>query len=348
MRFHKFFSRFLGSLVSGITALLLALLLLGVAGCSSQSTSSYGKEIGGFLGGDQGVVINVIDGAPPSVIQDASLTPFSFVITLENVGEAKIGKDTQNPFVMARIMGINPRDFGLTEDTAIKKLGESLESAKKNIDGSITPGEITYLSFEDLAYKNNIDTSAAVTFRAEVCYDYESYASAKFCMKNDFVESAEDSTICMLRGPRPYGNSGAPLHVTEVYQAPVNQDTIQLNFNIEHFGNGIYFYRNTPKDNYDSCVFSDMDPNIYKLELIVEPVQKDTYEINCMRLDEKVAGGGAKGIVRSSMNAPIAVSCFIKRTKPTEVRVYEDLVKITLRYRYGEFLEVPVLIQGHP
>ncbi|MBN1793120.1 hypothetical protein JW826_05545 [Candidatus Woesearchaeota archaeon] len=336
---------------SYVKLILVALILFSCSlftSCSSNNPEVGGGEIGGFLGGDRGLAIQLIDGAPPSVIQDASLTPFSVVFAIENLGEAKIGPKTDNPLIIARLMGINPKDFSLTLDSATQRLKDGLENAKRNIDGSITMGEITHVAFDNLAYIHDLETTASLTLRGELCYDYESYATAKFCMKKDFVESAEDASICMLRGPRPYGNSGAPLHITGVQQAPINKDTIQINFVIEHFGNGAYFYRNQPKDDYDACEFNDMNPNMYKLEVIVEPVQKGTYEIKCMRLDEATPEGGVKGVVRTNLDAPLPLSCFIKRTKPTEQRIYEDLLKFTLRYRYGEFVEVPLLIQAHP
>jgi hypothetical protein len=117
---------------------------------------------------------------------------------------------------------------------------------------------------------------------------------------------------------------------------------------IEHLGNGMFFYRDQYKDLFDACVFNDMNPDIYKLEVFVEPVQKDIYDIKCLRLDNKLARGGASGTVRMFEGAPLTISCFLTRTKPMSVRVYTDLLNIKLRYRYGEFIEVPILIQGHP
>jgi hypothetical protein len=328
---------------------LLGIVILTLAGCVGKiSTRTSTQELGGFLGGDEGLVIKVLEGAPPKVIQDKGLTPFTFLLTLENAGEARVGAGTDNPLVIARLLGIQQKNFGLTQETAAKRFDGSLEKARRNIDGTISPGEITDFAFENMSYFGAVPDSMAFTIRAEVCYDYESFATTKFCMKKDIFESAQDSTICMLKGPRDVGNSGAPLHVTSVDEAPMAPNQIQLNFNIEHYGHGVYFARNEPADDYDACVFSDTDPNIYKIEVTVEPVQQDTYSLNCLRLDEKLEGGGVRGVIRTVTDAPTSVSCFITRTKDTGQRVYEDLLNIKLRYRYGEFVEVPILVQGHP
>ena len=343
------FFRFSGEKSLFVAFALLSIILL--SGCSKGPGFAGGKnvqQLGGFLGGDRGLALKVIAGAPPEVVQDRGLTPFSFLMTLENVGEAKVGEGTDNPLIIVRLLGIVHKDFGLTPESGAKRIAGPLEPARRNIDGTITPGEITEAIFDNMAYKPAVLDSATLTIRAEACYDYESIATTKFCMKKDFFESSQDSSICVLKGPRAVGNSGAPLHVASVEEAPINENTIQLNFRIEHAGRGVFFYRNTPKDNYDACEFNDLNPNIYKVEVLVEPVQKGTYSTDCIRLDEKIDGGGSKGVIRSPLGAPISITCFVKRETPTEQRVYEDLLNIRLRYRYGEFLEVPVLIQSHP
>jgi hypothetical protein len=325
------------------------LLLFLLAACTGQkNVPGPDTDLGGFLGGDSGLIIRILEGAPPKVIQDRGLTPFSFMITLENAGETKVGPGTDSPLLLARLVGVMNKDWGLTEESAVKTITTPLESAKRNIDGTITPGEMTEATFENLAYGPFVAESMAFTMRAEVCYDYESYATTQFCMKKDVVESSQDMTICMLKGPRPVGNSGAPLHVTAVEEAPLTPEKIQLNFRIEHTGRGVFFYRNVPKDNYDACVFSDLNPNIYKLEVVVDPVQQGMYSVECLRLDEQLPGGGVHGVVRMPFGAPLAITCFVTRTKETSQRVYTDLLNIKLRYRYGEFVEVPILVQGHP
>jgi hypothetical protein len=319
--------------------------------------SKKNNVIGGFVGGPEGLRIRLMEGAPPSVIQDSSTTPFSFIISIENAGEAPVGPGTDNPLILARLGGVVLSDFGLTRQSSVKQLNEKLEPAKRNYDDTTTPGEINYIGFEDLLYKREVADSEALTLRAELCYDYETYVSAKFCMKKDILEMPEDSTICVLRGDKPFGNSGGPLQVTRVEEAPINSNTVQINFNIEHVGKGFFFYRNTPKDLYDACVFNDADPNIYKLEVSVEPVQKELYSLDCQRLSNIGSGalappaareaetGTVSGVIRMVDGAPLSISCFLSRTKPMENRVYEDMLSIRLRYRYGEFIEQPMLIQ---
>jgi len=327
--------------------IMVLLSLFFLAGCSSGK-EAFVNGVGGFLGGNTGLKVSVMEGAPPQVIQASGIVPFSVIIPLENVGEALVGTGTDNPLILVRLAGIMYNNFGLTPETAAKTLNAKLEPAKKNFDNTVLPGEISYVSFDNLAYKPAVFESLSLPIRIEACYDYESYATTQFCMKRDVLESWEDASICTLRGLKPVGSSGAPLHVTMVEEAPISNNTVQINFMIEHLGDGMFFYRDQYKDLFDACVFSDMNPDIYKLEVFVEPVQKNAYDVKCLRLDNKLDGGGAYGVVRMFEGAPLTISCFLTRTKPMGVRVYTDLLNIRLRYRYGEFIEVPILIQGHP
>ena len=323
-----------------------ALSVLLLSACSPIGSKNPMGD--GFAGGDNGLKVSLTAGAPPPVIQDEALTPFSFVVNLENLGEAPVGPGTENPLIIVRLLGVVLKDFGMTSESATQRVNLPLEHARKNIDGTITPGEITAVTFDNLAYKPNVFDSLAMTFRTEVCYDYSSEATVKFCMKKDFIESSQDSSICMLKGPREVGNSGAPIHVVSVDEAPVNADTVQLNFKIAHAGKGVFFARSNLASDYDGCVMDERNPDLYKMEVEITPSQTNSYSFDCIHLDEKLTNGGAKGVVRAPLGAPLSLTCFVKRTVPIDTRVYEDLLSVKIRYRYGEFLEVPILVQGHP
>ena len=324
-----------------IAGLLCAMLLF-----SSCSGNGRGLQaMTGFVGGNTGLKIGVMDGVPPKVVQGGGKNPFSFILMIENVGEAPVGPGTDNPLIIARLTGILPSSFGMTDSGSAKTLDSTISPARKNYDGSDSPGEISQISFENLVYTHQVFESLSLTIRAEVCYDYESYATVKFCMKKDVLENYQDLSICSLNGYQPVGSSGAPLHIAAVNEMAINNKTVQLNLLIEHLGRGVFFLRNSPKDLFDTCVFNDMDPNIYKLEVFVEPVNAGAYDISCVRLDEKLEDGGAHGIVRMYQGAPLTISCLVTQARPVDMRVYQDLLKVKLRYRYGEFLEVPILIQ---
>jgi hypothetical protein len=335
--FKNFFSLFL--FIISLSSVIL------FAGCSGGQ--GYG-DVGGFLGGSTGLRMGIEKEAPPSIILDAGTNPFSVVINLENVGEANVGPGTDNPLVMARLTGIDYNSFGLTPESAVKVLDEKLESAKRNFDGSAVSGEMNYLTFDNLAYGPDLAADLSLRLRIELCYDYESYASTTFCMKSSILKNWDDNSICEINGPKPVGNSGSPLHVTSVEERPVNDNTIQINFVIEHVGSGAFFYRASYSSLADICFFNEMDPNIDKFEVFFEPVQKGAYDIKCPRLDNQSSSSdGVRGVVKMVGGAPVAISCYLSRLTSTTVQAYTDLVNIRLRYRYGQYVELPMTVQAN-
>lgn len=328
----KFFSLFLILCVT-------MFLLLFVVGCSGGT--SVNNEIGGFIGGSTGLRMGIIDDAPPSTVFDGGVNPFSVVMVLENAGEASVGPGTDNPLVLARITGIEYTNFGYTPEQAVRSLNEKLESVKRNYDGSFIPGETTYVSFDNLVYSPDIASDLSLRIRAEVCYDYESYATTTFCMKSNLFNSWDDDSICSVRESKPVGNSGSPIQVTRVEEIPVSNNTVQMSFYIEHVGNGAFFQRSSYSSLSDVCLFNDANPDINKLEIFIEPVQGSSYSLRCPRL-----GGGASGVVTLVQGAPLTITCSLSRTNPTSVQSYKDIINIRMRYRYGEYVELPLTVQA--
>lgn len=334
--FKKFFSLFF--------AVIILFLILLLAGC--RPNGSWSNEIGGFVGGTTGMQMSILEDAPPRSVLDAGTNPFSVVINLQNLGETDIGPGTDNPLLMARITGIDYTNFGLTQDQAIKAINERLDSTKRNYDGTVIPGASTYVTFDDLAYQPDVSTELSFVIRAEICYDYESYATTTFCMKSNLFNSWDDNSICTVRESKPVGNSASPLHVTRVEEAPVSNDKIQINFYIEHVGSGAFFQRSSYSSLSDVCLFSEANPDINKVEVFVEPVQDNSYSLDCPRLSTSLPGGGASGVVTLYRGAPLGITCFLSRVDPTTVQAYKDIINIRMRYRYGEYFEIPIRIQS--
>jgi hypothetical protein len=327
-------------LIVSLSFLLISLL----SGCGGEPQPLIME---GFLGGNAGLKVDIMEDMPPPMII-VGVTPFSVSFSIENVGEAPVGTGTDNPLILARLTGISYPNFGLTELTAVQRLNAPIEPAKMLFDGTIVPGEVNFLSFDNLVYSSAVADTITLPLRLEMCYDYESYATTKFCMKKDVLDSREDSSLCTLRGEKPVGNSGSPIHITMVDERPVSNMTIQLNLLVEHVGTGIPFQRSTYTNLFEPCAFLDMNTDLFKFEMFVEPVQSGIYDIKCPRLESHIAGGGASGVVKMLDGAPVVITCFVTRTAPMSTRIYEDLMNIKLRYRYGEFMEIPLLIQGHP
>jgi len=321
-----------------ITALLIiaAMVVSGCAGGESQVDLSQT-----YIGGTEGIRAYLIEGMPPSQIHDGGSFPFGVGIAIENVGEADVGPNTANPFLIARLEGINPEQFGVNDDFIRQQINVPLTGARRNFDGTIFPGEITTINFEPLTYRPNIHGNTQFTIRADLCYDYETTATAQICIKDDVLENIQDTSICSLSGPKAPQNSGGPVHITSVVENPMSASKIQVNFVIEHVGTGEFFGRN-PEGSADQeiCDFSVRNINKYVVDVEVEPLSDSGITISCARFS-----GNRMGRVKLYQGAATTISCTLERTRPSAGRIFQDLLNIKLRYRYGQFIETPIVIQ---
>ncbi len=331
-----------------MSVILLALLLASCGGGEEKEQ----KDVTGFLGGSQGLRLGVIDGAPPPTVFDSGNMRFSVGMTMENVGEAAVGEGTENPFVLARLTGIKPKNLNRTEQQLIKRFEGSLQGAKKNVDGTKLPGEVGTILWEPLIYKYDIVRSQKFDMNAEVCYDYSTHATLKVCVKDDILEQAQDDTLCRLRTKLKPRNSGAPLHVVKADQSPAGDDRIQVNFQIKNVGDGVFFSR-ADDSGTGACSFARQNPNMYKALVVVEPVDRQNYGLNCRGLEGGKAGfegvtvppNAEFGVIKAHSDAPRSLTCFLEKKTDISGRVFQDLMDISIYYRYGEFLQIPLLVQ---
>ena len=115
---------------------MIVLLMIGLfvlVGCEQETALPSGKETP-FIGGTDGLLIDLLDDSPPEEVTDGGNYPFDVVVKLENAGEEMIVKDD----VIVEISGIDPREFGLTEEDLVKNPDEDLEATRKSSEGSKT------------------------------------------------------------------------------------------------------------------------------------------------------------------------------------------------------------------
>jgi len=317
-----------------ITALFLA------TSCTQTAQPGSGNTNAAFVGGTVGLNTYLIEGMPPPIINDANTFPFGFGIAIENQGEVDVGPGTDNPFVMVRLEGINPEQFGTTDADLRKVLDTPIKGSMRNYDGTIFPGEITSVLFEPLTYMPDIRGNTQFTIRADICYDYETDATALLCIKDDVLENIQDTSICSLTGEKNPQNSGGPIHVTSVVENPMAENKIQVNFKIEHVGIGEFFGRPTGSVESEICDFSTRNFNKYYVDVEVSPLQDSGLAVTCSRFS-----GSNSGRIKLYQGAATTISCTIERTRTSAGRVFQEPLNINLKYRYGQYLETPLVIQ---
>ncbi len=307
-----------------------------------------------FIGGTEALTLGLVEGSPPETVLDKGQSEFSVSLVLENVGEADVGNGTENPFVGARLTGLNmnnPSQFNLERDDLFKRVDSRLRGARKNFDGTVLPGELTSVTFDNMSYRYGVVGSATYRLQAEACYDYATHANVKICLKRNSYDQAEDASLCDVRADLRPRNSGGPLQVVKANQDPIGRNRIRVRFSMRNLGNG-YFYSRAAEKVSTACG-KKRGQHRGKAFVVVEPASSDAYRMRCERLrgerdgfpEVSVPEDSQYGIVNFRPGEPSSIACTFTRTGATDQRVIQDLVNVHMYYRYKEAIDVPIVVQ---
>jgi len=314
-------------LITGLVILMLGI----VAGCAGST--DIGPEKTPFIGGKNGLIMSFIEGAPPEEIFDDEQSPFGIMVKLENVGE----DDVEQADGYVEIIGINAKDFGKQSQADLRtNLPEDIERAKKTFEGKVLDGGQVIVEFTDLNYKPDTAGNKEARIRANLCYDYKTRATSLICVKNNLLKPANTKEICEVSSERQIHNSGGPIQITKLTQAPMGNDKMQLTLEIGHEGeaNDMFYTKGTECD--------DTPVNIDRFKVFV----KVTSDIDGAKAVCSALTGGSddsEGYLTLHNKEARRIVCTIDVSSVDSI--YEDSFDAELEYRYSQFIEKPILIK---
>lgn len=328
---------------------LLALLIISALALSAcTGGEQQGPQITPYIGGFDGLKVSFAGQMPPPQVFDASQQPFSVGVTLENIGESAVGVDTLNQYGYVQLTGISPENYGKSPEELriyFDEWGLQLDKVNR-VEGAVVTGGVDIVTFDNLNYLLDRVGPTEEVIRANVCYEYRSYANAEICIKDQVLELASDDPICTLTGAKVVTGSGAPVQVTAVTQNPAGQHAFQVSFQISNVGSGVvyapYPWQTSAQTAYgdDACrQVTGFNPNRDRVHVQVSIGQPGVYSIDCPTL-----GGGDRGIVPMFGGTPATVVCRIE-TDPNGQRVFKDSLNVDLWYTYLEWIDQPLLVQ---
>lgn len=313
------------------TFVLSLLVLSACAGGDGQT----GTQVQPFIGGNVGIDIGLTEGAPPPYVMDGGRMPFGFGVVLTNVGEADVG-GPENPYLTVALEGFLPQVFGITQTEQTLSPGTVLTGAQKNFDGTVIRGGIANFMFQNLNYQSDLQGDTVVNFLVNVCYDYENWATVPLCFKSDIQETAQDAQICTLRGEKLPSNSGGPVQVVSLVQQPIDPYRVMVNMVVEHVGTGQIYGRAQGED----CDPASM--NFNKNIVDVSVTSQANLAISCASL-----GGSPSGQLTLYQGAPVTLTCTVDGSVGAGgQRAFTELLTVNMKYRYGESVLQPVVVQA--
>lgn len=330
-----------------IFVLLICFVLL-LSACSKKS----GAAVGGaprtpFLGGTSGLTITFVEDSPPKEVTDDGSFEFQVLVNLKNDGEFKVPRND----VKLNLVGFDPNDFGQSfEELKDVEPASELDSRKRDAEGNIVDGTTTYAQFPKSGGFFNpgkMPGNTPFTFRADVCYNYQTQATTKLCILRDMLNIRDDS-ICRPSGvgtsSRPIYSSSGPVQVQNFRQTVVGKDKISFSFDIVLSGNVDIFWS---KDERKPITFDDGCPKAARARREIEnrvgvqiteiPEDPIFSNLQCNGLD-----GGSTGVVQL-ISGKRSIVCTVELIQ--DRLDLEKNIGINLKYNVYDNKESQVLVK---
>ncbi len=290
-------------------------------------TTSRGGSTDSFIGGDVGLDVKFMEGAPPSEVYDLEYS-FGINVRLENQGEYDVPKDS----VTLKITGIDPSDFGKNGSALTKTNSEELLGAKIDPQGNEIAGGIANIDFEGLQAKP-VTGNVQFNIRSEVCYPYGTTAIAQACILEDLLgttRKAGEEPFCEVTGEKTVENSGAPVQITSFSQSATGKDKVSFTFEVGHVGEGLLF------KNASNC-----EAGLANKDKVYVKVVSDMPDLSCSGLSG--SNEGEVSLYGEEGGEKRSVVCTQKLA--ADRTDSEKQVKITLQYAYKEKVDTELLVK---
>ena len=326
-----------------VLALFICILLL-VSSCAKKSGAATGSAPRTpFIGDTSGVVINFEKDSPPPEVTDDSSFGFRAIVNLKNQGEFTIPRD----HIKVNLIGFDPADFGHSfEDLRDVTPDDNLQSKKRDAEGNLIDGTTTFAQFPKSGsdfVPSKFPGNTPFTFRADVCYNYQTEAISKICVLKDMINVRDDSICRPTQSKTVYSSSG-PVQITNLRESVIGRDKLAFNFDVVLNSNVDIFWT---KDKIVPTTFDDgcpRDPRFRRerenqVGVIINEIPIDPIfsNLKCGGLDD-----GGTGVIRM-ISGKRTVTCTVDVT-PERLDL-EKTISITLQYNVLDTKETQVLVK---
>ncbi len=279
-----------------------------------------------FVGGTQGLEIGFAENQPPATVLDNSQEKFLISLLIRNKGEYDIPLNG----LVASLSGVVQSTFSLQSLNTKNNL--AYYGISKEGESTI-PGAEEILEFGEAAFKTDLPGDTTFTLRADVCYNYQTKAVAKVCLKKDVLKPDKIGAVCQITGQLAAENSGAPIHVENVRESTVGSNKVKITFKVANKGLGAVFEPNTFTD---TCVGREDEKD--KLRVTVTNPER-SFNIECPLLGNSNAG------TIKLVNKEKDVTCTISTSNMQDV-TFQDLIIVQLDYMYRQAVQTPIRISS--
>ncbi|MDD5650350.1 MAG: hypothetical protein PHF86_08040 [Candidatus Nanoarchaeia archaeon] len=289
-----------------VLLLICSILFIGASCQTGTNTNTQGV----FISGIKGIDISFKETAPVSEFQQKDSVPV--VLILKNLGGYDLGAGSAK----AKLFGVNLDNFGITTKTY---KGTSLPL--KGVSTLNPEGSEQEVNFGNMNYKLEVPgESVPYTFKAKVCYPYETKTYVNVCMRSKELEKEVGCALAEGKnGERIKSGdvSAGPIQVTSITEETRGNNQVKFAIKIENKGNGKVYAINSDCETMDKDTIKKLDSE-----------NKITYEITNPVGIQCGSAETNKGEV-TLVNNVYTLNCW-----KTIDSVYEDKLNIKLDYVY--------------
>lgn len=314
---------------------LLLFLLILISGCSKGKKTTT-KDLGEVRAGTEGIVVNFLPNAPPSIIhvEQSADNGFDVVLEVRNKGaypQADEVSEVQNNFGKVYLSGYDTKiitfeskDSNSNDLNAIALEGKSTINPNGGQDIMSLAGRIDANSLNVEKYET--------TLLATACYRYGTILGYAVCIDPNPYSTVNEKKVCHVQDIS-LSNQGAPIAVTKIDEEAFATKT-QFKIAIKNVGSGnvIGIFAFNKCDPFGNMEREDID------KVFVDEVSIGSYALECSPF---VYGGvkGTTGYIRLINNEGYLICELPKSEYGQTSTAYTTPLKIRLSYAYRNSVE---------
>ena len=332
--------------------IIIAMLIMTVfvlSGCGEDQNPNSGVS---YVGGVDALKFEFIQGQPPEEIFDGDSMDFVVSIMLENHGEHSLfDEDNEHSigfdFGRLTLRGINPEYYNINSEDLTLDFEENeliLIGYKKNpSDGQTLKGGINSISFEPLRYALDLQGNNELPLLVDLCYNYRTRTSTNICVVSDIINNNYD--VCDPYSEKITQNSGGPVHVNKIVQAPSGRNKLSLMIEVGAVNTEGTIFATVDSNNPGETVCDDSPTNQDKNKIDIRVYLAQEAATNNIECNGPGFRGGHEGTMTLYDGQPKTFVCTLDITDVEQD--YIDQLYVDLEYAYGQQISKTLVIKDY-
>jgi len=235
-----------------LRSVIIFITIIFISGCSHVATNEE------TISSNNGLDIEILENSLSDVYYEGE--NINIELQVENLGDYTVEK---NKFFLY-LSGFNPTAFGKNLESLKLSNNNDLTELFNSDNETLVTG-IEYFTFDNLCYKNNLDSPYDLNMKFTSCYPYQTIISSKVCFGDP---KANNNELCMVNEQKDFTNTLAPIQATSLVENYIGNGDYRFVINFLNSGSGeiIGLDKTSDCSNIDSRSTSLLSINSIKLD----------------------------------------------------------------------------------